>query len=126
MADKGKNVYNRDILGGSSPRILTKVLKKISDKEKLTDSDKHILQMVKAEEIEAGSCFRKKRGQNIYRRIRESSALFYGLDVINFIYGVCLNGGMTEVQKGRLVFPLSDKAIEEQLFEDRNLGGAKC
>lgn len=66
-----------------------------------------------AEEIEQGSCFRKKNGTYAYLRISDSAAKFHGLKHETHIYGVCFNGNMVDVERGKMVEPVDISVMDE-------------
>jgi hypothetical protein len=68
--------------------------------------------MIPVEEIKPGQCFRKKNGEFAYLRISDSSARFYGLPETH-VYGVCFNGNVTKVERGKLVVPVPVSVMAE-------------
>lgn len=65
------------------------------------------------EEIEEGHCFRKRNGEFAYLRISDSAVKHFGLKHETHVYGVCYNGNMTEMERGKMVEPVDVSVMDE-------------
>lgn len=84
--------------------------------------------MIPVENIQSGQCFKKKQGTFAYIRISDSSAKFFGLKYETHVYGVCYNGNMAEIERGKLVVSVDVSAMNEnrKAEEDWNRTFAKA
>jgi hypothetical protein len=74
--------------------------------------------MIPVEEIQQGSCFRKKQGTFAYLRISDSAAKAHKLDYETHVYGVAYNGNMTRVARGKPVVAVDISTMQENQKEE--------
>lgn len=68
-------------------------------------------ELLDAEIIQSGQCWRKRLGTRVYLTISESAKKFYGMDP-DQLHGVSFNGNTTAVDFGTVVVRLDPSAMQ--------------